>query len=97
MIDIIIDYVVKLIMGTFEKMMYVSRKSVQVLKINKAKQEASDAKEDSDSATSEFRIKLQQYRKSRADLRQTVERVRDRSRQAGADDSKAGKSDQDSK
>ena len=85
MIDIIVKYIVQLIMGTLDKLMFLSESNQLKKEIESAKKDADEARKSADSAVGDFKLKLEQYRKSReSDLRRTVDRVQSGSGEAGS-------------
>jgi len=89
MIDLIVKWLAKLITGTFYKLLYKSKSDAARKEVQDAKANADKLEEESNGAATDFRVRLQQYRKSRTkgDLRAVVGRVRDSSGKAGADNS----------
>lgn len=88
LINKILDWIVQLIMGTFEKMLYVTKSNKQKQELNAKKENADEAQKQSDDAVSDFRIKLRQYRKSRKlSLRRDLDKLRASGGKAATDNS----------
>jgi hypothetical protein len=96
MIDLVIKWIVKLIMGSLEKMLYLTKKKDATEKVIKAEEKANEAKQVSDNAVSSFKLRLEQYRKSReSNLSRTINRVQSGSGETGANNSGSGRANKD--
>ena len=97
MVNMVIKWIVKLIMGSLEKALYIAKKKEATKKVQEAKEKANEAKKNSDSAVTGFKLRLEQYRKQReSNLRRAVNRVRSGSGEAGADNRTPGEADKGS-
>jgi len=93
MIDLIVKYIVKLITGMLDKALYLSRKKKQQKETDNAIKNAKQARQNSDAASADFKLKLEQYRKSqRTNLRRSVRKLQRDSAEAGSDHKEAGSS-----
>ena len=62
--------------------------------LNEAQKESEEAKMDSDGSAADFRVRLEQYRRSEErELQLLIRRVRDSRGEAGSDDKEAGRYD----